>query len=208
MRASSAGDRVFSIGAICVCLAAVSASRIAAAAGEPDLSGNWIIDEAHSDEPHEVLDSAMRRSSGGLGRVRAGVSIFGIPVDDVVDLAKDGDSSNQSEEQSREDLHRHVSDAIDALVIVQDADSMRVDYDGIHAFLYRNGATMSDGDATIHADWRRGAYFVEREAPGRAKVVEEFRLERGDQLYWSVSTELESGKNVRIRRVYDRADSR
>ena len=205
MRASAAGSRAFSV-AICVCLAA--ASGIAAAAGEPELSGNWVIDESRSDQPHEVLDDAMRRGSGGLGRVRTGVSIFGIPVGDVVDLAKDGDAQTQREEEPREDVHRHVSDAIDALVIVQDVDTMRIDYDGIHTFLYRNGATMSDGDATIRADWRGGFYVVEREPTGRAKVVEEFRLERGDRLYWSVSTELESGKNVEIRRVYDRADTR
>jgi len=206
VRAPSASVRAFSIGGICACLAAVS--TIAGADGEPDLSGNWIIDASRSDEPHEILDDATRKSSRGLGRVRAGVSIFGIPVEDMVDVAKDGDESRRSEEEAREDVHRHVSDAIDALVIVQDTDTMRVNYDGIHTFLYRNGATMSDGDATIRADWRRGAYIVERETPGRAKVVEEFRLERGDRLYWSVSTELESGKDIRIRRVYDRADTR
>lgn len=206
MRAFLSRFRAFSIGGICACLAGVAMPAVAA--GESDLSGNWVIDASRSDEPHEVLDDAIRKSSGGPGRVRAGVSIFGIPVDDVVDLAKDGSASSPSEEAPREDVHRHVSDAIDALVIVQDVDTMRIDYDGIHTFLYRNGATMSDGDATIRPGWRRGAYVVERETPGRAKVVEEFRLERGDRLYWSVSTELESGKNIRIRRVYDRADTR
>jgi hypothetical protein len=206
VRATLANVQAFSIGAICACLAAVA--TIARAAGEPDLSGNWVIDASRSDEPHQILDDAIRKSSGGPGRVRAGVSIFGIPVDDMVDIAKDGDESRRSEEKPRENVHRHVSDAIDALVIVQDVDAMRIDYDGIHTFLYRNGATLSDGDATIRADWRRGSYIVERETPGRAKVVEEFRLERGDRLYWSVSTALESGKDIRIRRVYDRADTR
>jgi len=187
---------------------AAGSTAMAQGADEPDLSGNWVIDASRSDEPHEILDDAIRKGSGGLGRVSAGVSIFGIPVDDVVDIAKDGEESRQSGAEPRDDVHRHVSDAIDALIIVQDVDTMRIDYDGIHTFLYRNGATLSDGDATIRADWRRGSYIVERETPGRAKVVEEFRLERGDRLYWSVSTALESGKDIRIRRVYDRADTR
>lgn len=207
MKASIAIQRICATACGLVCLAMMP--NVAGAAGEPDLSGNWTIDESRSDEPHEMLDKAMRQRSGGLGRVRAGVSIFGIPVEDMVDMASDGSGSSRSEpEPPREDLHRHVTDAIDALDIEQDGSLLLVDYDGLHTYRYRFGATMSDGEATIRPYWRGGTFVVERETPGRAKVIEEFRLDRGDRLTWTVSTELESGKNVRIERVYDRAASR
>lgn len=178
----------------------------AARAADPaDLSGRWVIDQGASDEPREVLDAAMRRRTGGPGRVRAGVSIFGIPVGDVVEAATgDRGGAPSGGEAPREDLHRHVTDAIDALDILQSPDTVRVDYDGIHTYIYRNGVELSDREATLHAGWRRGAYVVEREWPDRAQVTEAFRLD-GDRLRWTVSTELESGKNVTIRRVYDRA---
>lgn len=181
--------------------------RIVQGADEIDLSGEWVIDLEHSDEPHEVVHSAMDRRSG-LGRVRAGVSIFGIPVQDMIDIASDGDTPKPREEEHRENVHRHVTDKIDALDIVQSDDTVRVDYDGIHTYRYRDGATMSDGDATIRADWRGDAYVVERETPGKAKVTEEFRIDHNtSRLTWIVSTKLESGKSVKIRRVYDRASS-
>jgi hypothetical protein len=39
-------------------------------------------------------------------------------------------------------------------------------------------------------------------------VTEEFRVDRRnpDRLTWLVTTELESGKNVRVERVYDRVE--
>jgi hypothetical protein len=185
----------------CVAISAVQAADV-------DISGKWVIDEAHSDEPHEVVDSAMGKNSGGPSRIRAGVSIFGIPVDEVVGLAKDGDSSPKREEEHREDVHRHVTDAIDALDIERMDGALKVDYDGIDLYLYRDDATLTDGDATLRAGWRRDAYVVERKYPDRPTVTEEFRIDRRnpDRLTWLVTTKLESGKNVRVERVYDRAE--
>jgi hypothetical protein len=49
-------------------------------------------------------------------------------------------------------------------------------------------------------------YYVERFIDEGTKVVERFWLDRGDpnQLDWSVSIDLTTGKNVRIERVFDR----
>jgi hypothetical protein len=194
----------------CLLVAAATLPVTTNAAGEPDLSGEWVIDFDASDEPHEVLDTAIRGRSGlgRFGRVGVGVSVLGIPVEDVADIARDGDTPNQREEDPREDVHGHVSDAIDALSIEQSSDMMRIDYDGTGISLYRNGTQMANGDATVKAGWRQQAYVVERESPARAKVTEEFRLDRRNpnRLTWVVTTKLESGKNVKIQRVYDRAD--
>lgn len=192
----------------CLLVVAAALPSAAYAAGEPDLSGEWVIDFDASDEPHDVLDTAIRgRSTGRFGGVRAGVSIFGIPVEDVVDIARDGDSPNQREEQRREDVHGHVADAIDALSIQQSGDMMRIDYDGTGISLYRNGTPLANGSASVKADWRGQAYVVEREFPDRPKVTEEFRLDRRNpnRLHWAVTTQLQSGKRVEIQRVYDRA---
>ena len=202
MRAASGMHRWLAAGGVMLWLASIHG--VAVAAGEPDLRGNWAIDASRSDEPYKAPEpKAERENADRPGRVNSGVNIFGFPVGDLIDRTNNGDGSNQGGL-----LHQHATATIDALTIVQTADTMRIDYGGIHTLLYHNGARMSDGDATIRADWRGGVYVIEREMPGRAMVVEEFSLERGGRLEWSVSTELESGKKVRIRRIYDRADTR
>jgi hypothetical protein len=178
-------------------------------AGVVNLTGEWMIDEASSDDPAAELESitqASREKRSG-SRVSAGVSVFGIPVGDITDLLPERDRSANA----GADPPRHVTDATDALDILQSTDSVRVDYDGLGTYLYRNGETMSDNDASVHADWRRGRYVVERQIPNGPLVTEEFRLDSHDasRLYWVVTVKLSSGRNISITRVYDRvtADS-
>jgi hypothetical protein len=182
---------------------------LASRAEAQELSGEWRIDLENSDEPGDVLEPVTRRDSGGFGGIRAGVSIFGIPVD-VTDALPDRNSDGEEpQEEIRGELgklRRHLTDSVDALSIVESPDTMRIKYDDLGTFIYTTGETIDVGDATVDADWRRGVYYVERFLDEGTEAVERFWLERGDsdRLHWSVSIDLTTGKNVRIERVYDR----
>lgn len=191
---------------IAIALAAVCLASRADAQG---LSGEWNIDVDESDEPADVLEPVTRRQSSRFGGIRVGVGIFGVPVD-VTDVLPDGDADEEEpqDEIRRElgNLRRHLTDTVDSLRIVESPDTMRVRYEDLGTFIYRTGETVNVGDATLDADWGRGVYEVERVLDGGTEVVERFWLARGDanRLHWSVSIELESGKDVRIERIYDR----
>jgi len=188
---------------------ALAAIFLASRAEAQELSGEWRINLENSDEPGDVLEPVTRRDSGGFGGIRAGVSIFGIPVD-VTDALPDRNSGGEEpQEEIRGELgklRRHLTDSVDALSIVESPDTMRVKYDDLGTFIYTTGETIDVGDATVDADWRRGVYYVERFLDEGTEAVERFWLERGDsdRLHWSVSIDLTTGKNVRIERVYDR----
>lgn len=188
---------------------ALAAIFLASRAQAQALSGEWRIDLEDSDEPADVLEPVTRRDSGGFGGIRAGVSIFGIPVD-VTDVLPDGNSDGEEpQEEIRGELgklRRHLTDSVDALSIVESPDTMRVKYEDLGTFIYSTGETIDVGDATVDADWRRGVYYVERFLDEGTEAVERFWLERGDsdRLHWSVSIDLTTGKNVRIERIYER----
>lgn len=188
---------------------ALAAIFLASRAQAQALSGEWRIDLEDSDEPADVLEPVTRRDSGGFGGIRAGVSIFGIPVD-VTDVLPDSNSDGEEpQEEIRGELgklRRHLTDSVDALSIVESPDTMRVKYEDLGTFIYSTGETIDVGDATVDADWRRGVYYVERFLDEGTEAVERFWLERGDsdRLHWSVSIDLTTGKNVRIERVYER----
>jgi len=177
------------------------------AASQPagvDLTGDWTLDEDASDDPGEKLQSVTEasRETRRQSRISAGVSVFGIPLGDATDLLPEreqGDASGQ-------DPPRHVTDSIDELQIRQSADAVRVDYDGLGTFLYRNAVEMSDADGSVQAQWRRGRYVVERQITDGPLVTEEFRLDSRDaaRLYWVVTVKFQSRKDISITRVFDR----
>jgi hypothetical protein len=188
---------------------ALAAICLASRAEAQDLSGDWRINLEDSDEPADVFEPVTRRDSGGLGGVRAGVSIFGIPVD-VTDVLPDRNSDGEEpQDEIRGELgklRRHLTDSVDALSIIETPETTRIKYDDLGTFIYSTDQTIDVGDATVDAEWRRGVYYVERFIDERTEVVERFWLDRGDpnRLHWSVSIDLTTGKNVRIERVFDR----
>jgi hypothetical protein len=188
----------------CVSSPPSPSSSVAGGTGPADLSGEWVLDEASSDDPAGALQSITdsSRESSRPSPISVGVNVFGIPVGDVTDMLPERDRSGDG----RRDPPRHVTDAIDALDIVQSADAVRVDYDGLGTFIYRNGAEMSDADSAVLAQWRRGRYIVERQVTDGPLVTEEFRLDANDasRLYWVVTVKVQSGRDITITRVYDR----
>ncbi len=141
--------------------------------------------------------------------MRAGVAIFGVPVD-VTDMLPDRSSDGEEpQDEIRGELgklRRHLTDSVDGLSIVESPETMRIKYDDLGTFIYSTDQTIDVGDATVDAQWRRGVYYVERFLDAGTEVVERFWLDRGDanRLHWSVSIDLTTGKNVRIERVFDR----
>lgn len=188
---------------------ALLAIFLASRAEAQGLAGEWRIDLEDSDEPADVFEPVTRRNSGGLGGIRAGVSIFGIPVD-VTDAFPDRESRGEEpQDEIRGELgklRRHLTDSVDELTIVETPESMRITYDDLGTFIYSTNDTVDVGDATVDAQWRRGVYSVQRFLDEGTEVVERFWLDRGDtnRLHWSVSIDLTTGKNVRIERVFDR----
>ncbi len=188
---------------------ALAAIFLASRADAQDLNGEWRIVLEESDEPGDVLEPVTRRDSGGFGGVRAGVAIFGVPVD-VTDMLPDRSSDGEEpQDEIRGELgklRRHLTDSVDGLSIVESPETMRIKYDDLGTFIYSTDQTIDVGDATVDAQWRRGVYYVERFLDAGTEVVERFWLDRGDanRLHWSVSIDLTTGKNVRIERVFDR----
>ena len=188
---------------------ALAAIFLASRADAQDLTGEWRIVLEESDEPSDVLEPVTRRDSGGFGRVRAGVAIFGVPVD-VTDMLPDRSSDGEEpQDEIRGELgklRRHLTDSVDGLSIVESPETMRIKYDDLGTFIYSTDQTIDVGDATVDAQWRRGVYYVERFLDAGTEVVERFWLDRDDanRLHWSVSIDLTTGKNVRIERVFDR----
>ena len=202
-------DRVRTQGLFsCLVLAALLVPGVTFSAGEPDLSGKWVIDLDASDEAADVLEPVTRRKQ--RGGISVGASVWGIPVGDVIGMAR-GDEDAPGEEPQDEvrrelgKLRRHLTDAVDELTIEQSPELMRVAYDDLGTFIYRTGESVDVGDAVLDAGWRRSVYVIDRVLDGGTEATEEFRLDRSDRLHWTVALELKTGKNVRISRVFDRA---
>ncbi len=176
-----------------------------------DLSGHWAIDRDAGDEPADVLEPVTRRSGSRFGGIRAGVSIFGIPVDvtDVLPEREDGGTEPQDElRRELGKLQRHLTESLTQLDIEQSPDELRVVYDDLGIFIYRTGQTVEYSDTIVTAKWRGDRYVVEREVADGPKVTEVFRVDNdGATLHWGVSIELESRRDVSIDRVFVRDDS-
>lgn len=173
-----------------------------------DLSGHWAIDRDAGDEPADVLEPVTRRSGSRFGGIRAGVSIFGIPVDvtDVLPEREDGGTEPQDElRRELGKLQRHVTESLTQLDIEQSPDELRVVYDDLGIFVYSTGQTVEYSDTTVTTRSRGDRYIVEREVADGPNVTEVFRVDGdGATLHWTVTIELESRRDVTIDRVFVR----
>jgi len=205
----TASDRSRVLVTIAAAVAALAASSLVFGADVLELSGAWTLDREASDEPADVLEPVTRRKSGRFGGLRAGVSIFGIPVD-VTDVIPDGDEGGaEPQDETRRELdkvHRYVTEAVNELEIDVTADTLRVAYDDLGTYIYKTGESVEYKDAVVDADWRQGRYVVVRQVKDGPTVTETFRADsRGNTLRWTVTVDLESSRDVKIDRVFTRA---
>lgn len=186
--------------AFCVLLFSVGAVH----AQEWDLSGDWVIDYDESDRPDDVFDALSERRRGRSG-VGVGVGIFGVPVE----VARSGGRGQEPAEVVRRDLRQlrpHLVSSVDRLSIEQAQDGMTVGYSNLGRFAFRDGESLTDGDETVSAEWRRDVFTIVWQVGDDLRATEQLYLDRQDpsRLRWLLSVELSSARTVQVRRVFDR----
>ena len=173
-------------------------------AQEWDLSGDWVIDYDESDRPDDVFDALSERRRGRSG-VGVGVGIFGVPVE----VARSDGRGQEPAEVVRRDLRQlrpHLVSAVDRLFIEQVQDGMTVGYSNLGRFAFGDGESLTDGDETISAEWRRDCFTIVWQVGDDLRATEQLSLDRQDpsRLRWLLSVELSSARTVQVRRVFDR----
>ena len=191
---------VFRSLAFCVLLLAVGTVH----AQQWDLSGDWVIDYDESDSPDDVFDalSEQRRGRSGVG---VGVGIFGVPVE----VARSGGRGQEPAEVVRRDLRQlrpHLVSSIDRLFIEQAQERMTVGYSNLGRFAFRDGESLTEGDETISAEWRRDVFTIVWQVGDDLRATEQLYLDRQDpsRLRWLLAIELSSARTIQVRRVFDR----
>ena len=200
MRVATPLVLTFSLGAC-----ATSLEREPEAEAQPvDLSGEWILNEALSDSPREVLgtDATQNAAAGAARQVGGSFGVFGVSVSDIINMLPRRGTDEPPE------YHSHVTDARNALVIEQDETWVEVTYDQAGIAYYPNGGTTYDQLDEIFSDWDGATYVVTRTPDDGPVLTESFELgPDGKQLIWSVTFETDNGKEIVITRIYDAANT-
>jgi len=202
--------------AVALCgVVALSSAAATTSVVHPDLSGQWTLNAAQSDNPRDMLqardssgdEARGGRSRGGYGR-RGG---FG--------RGRGGGErggGGMSDEQ-RQRMHQTMQLAFDApaaLTIAETDSSVAFAWDGnAPLVLYSDGRRVTQkveggGDVEIKGHWQGNDFVVERKVSGGGKVTEDYlRSQDGKQLYVIVGFEGGRGRSIEFRRVYDGAAS-
>ena len=172
----------------------------------PDLSGQWTLNAAQSDNPRDMLqarDSSGDESRGGYG----GRGGFG--------RGRGGGAGSGMSDEQRQRMHQTmqlVFDAPAALTIAQTDSSLAFALDGnAPLVLYSDGRKVTQkeeggGDVETKGRWQGNDFVVERKVSGGGKVTEDYlRSQDGRQLYVIVGFEARRGRSIEFRRVYDAA---
>jgi hypothetical protein len=179
----------------------------------PDLSGQWTLNAAQSDNPRDMLQARDLsgdeprggRSRGGYG----GRGGFG--------RGRGGGAASGMSDEQRQRMHQTmqlVFDAPAALTIAETDSSVAFTADGGAALvLYSDGRKVTQrveggGDVETRGRWHGNDFVVERTVSGGGKVTQDYlRSQDGKQLYVIVGFEGRRGRSIEFRRVYDGAAS-
>ena len=175
----------------------------------PDLSGQWTLNAAQSDNPRDMLqarDSSGDQSRGGRSRGGyGGRGGFG--------RGRGGGAASGMSDEQRQRMHQTmqlVFDAPTALTIAETDSSVAFALDGNAALvLYSDGRKVTQkveggGDVETKGHWQGNDFVVERKVSGGGKVTEDYlRSQDGKQLYVIVKFEGGRGRSLEFRRVYD-----
>ena len=177
----------------------------------PDLSGQWTLNAAQSDNPRDMLQA---RDSGG-DEPRGGRSRGGYGGRGGFGRGRGGGTGSRMSDEQRQRMHQTmqlVFDAPAALTIAQTDSSLAFALDGnTPLVLYSDGRKVTQkeeggGDVETKGRWQGNDFVVERKVSGGGKVTEDYlRSQDGKQLYVIVSFEGRSGRSIAFRRVYDGA---
>ena len=187
-------------------LVATATSGMARAQAADGFSGVWQLDEAHSDDPAEIVEKADH--GGIVGRVLRSTSgsivINGVPVPELP-------SSNERNKPRSHDSASlvksgHVLSTIDKLTISRDNEAVELIYDTMRAATYEFGVAHETGYSTIVAEQSGDRLIVEHTLIGGAEITETYEVD-GDRLVWKVRVKGDDIKTIRVSRVYQRAGS-
>ncbi len=175
----------------------------------PDLSGQWTLNAAQSDNPRDMLQA--RDSSGE--EPRGGRSRGGYGGRGGFGRGRGGGGRGRMSDEQRQRMHQTmqlVFDAPAALTIAETDSSVAFALDGNSALvLYSDGRKVTQkveggGDVETKGRWQGNDFVVERKVSGGGKVTEDYlRSQDGKQLYVIVKFEGGRGRSLEFRRVYD-----
>ena len=182
--------------------ACASAPQQTAAVDEPvDLSGDWVINPMLSDRPSDVIQAATREKVSKLGMIqRFGgiVRVWGISPADVASMIP------SKEAEPLPDFPPELTDPMDELKVIQNSETVEVDYDSTGTVVYQDGDFLSDEEQHYFAVWREDTFTVERQPREGLAFSETFELaDDGKLLIWVVTFEIPDGEEYVITRVYD-----
>ena len=177
----------------------------------PDLSGQWTLNAAQSDNPRDMLQA--RDSSGD--EPRGGRSRGGYGGRGGFGRGRGGGAASGMSDEQRQRMHQTmqlVFDAPSALTIAETDSSVAFGSDsGAALVLSDDGRKVTQivdggGDVEIKGHWQGNDFVVERNVSGGGKVTEDYlRSQDGKQLYVIVKFEGGRGRALEFRRVYDGA---
>jgi len=210
-----------------VAVIAVLVLLAGAAAGtqHPDLSGSWVLNQALSDNPRDMMqgrDSSGAPRGGGGGGMRGGGRRGGFGGGGFGGGAGGGGRgsfgggrggmSDEQRTRMRQTMQL-VMNAPAALAVVVGDSSVTLVAEGDTLLLPSNGRKVhrdagddSEGAVDITGKWQGNDFVVERKVSGGGKVTEDYmRAPEGKQLYVIVSFQGGRGREVMFRRIYDPA---
>jgi hypothetical protein len=197
------------------------AAATALAAQHPDVSGQWTLNAAQSDNPRDMLqgrDSTGDESRGGrpgggypgMGGGRGGLGGRG----GFGRGRPGGERAGMSDEQ-RQRMRQTMQLVFDAPSVLRIAETdSSVSFasgSGEALLLSASGRKVTQkvdggGDVEITGRWQGNDFVVERKVSGGGKVTEDYlRSQDGKQLFVIVKSEGRRGRSIEFRRMYDRA---
>ncbi len=197
--------------ALCGVVALGGAPATTMLVDHPDLSGQWTLNAAQSDNPRNMLQA--RDSSGD--EARGGRSRGGYGGRGGFGRGRGGGGRGGMSDEQRQRMHQTmqlVFNAPAALTIAETDSSVAFALDGNAALvLFSDGRKVTQkveggGDVETKGRWQGNDFVVERKVSGGGKVTEDYlRSQDGKQLYVIVKFEDGRGRSREFRRVYDGA---
>ena len=208
---------------VAVIAALVLLAGAAAGTQHPDLSGSWVLNQALSDNPRDMMqgrDSSGAPRGGRGGGMRGGGRRGGFGGGGYGGGAGGrgsfgggpGGMSDEQRTRMRQTMQLVMNAPASLAVVVGDS-SVTLVAEGDTLLLPSNGrkvhrdaADDSEGAVDVTGKWQGNDFVVERKVSGGGKVTEDYmRAPEGKQLYVIVSFQGGRGRDVMFRRIYDPA---
>lgn len=186
-------------------LALSGLSPLTATAALPDLSGVWTLNASLSDNPQDAIESVAEtggKKRGIFGRIagNVGVSVGGIPVGN---LPLPSGKTPKEEQEEPVTADRNIVAPVSVLQIVQDNNSVEVQYGNNKIWMYQNGEVVHRDGKKVLAKWKRKSYLVEILTESGTEETERFEIDRAGRLHWTLTVDPKKGKRQTYTRVYD-----